>query len=149
MDLSKLETITNKELEKARINLTANIVSQQTDVQLSSIVITLTLVLLEQLKREFLVFVQGVEKTKAKDQEHKSYVIVLKYINYWYFVASMAEHASGIRGDSQTIDRNHFYNVLIANNPHIYSIFINSLNSISAGEFPLSLYVAKETKQIK
>jgi len=149
MDLSKLDKATNKTLEKARIDFTASLISQQSDVQLSSTIISLTLVLLEQLKREFIVFVKDVEEGKVIDQEQKSYSIVLKYINYWSFVSSLAEHTSSIRGDSQVIDRNHFYNVLVANNPHIYSIFINSLNSISAGEFPLTLYAVKETKQIK
>lgn len=144
MDLSKLGIVTNEELNLLRNNLVTNLFNCETFRVLNSVTISLTLVLTESLKREFLTlfdsFGDEVESIPEEEQNKKSYSLILKYVQYWNNAISCYQHSSQIRrGSYFNIDPNYFYSSLKANNPHMYSLLVLALEEIYRGEFQLKL----------
>lgn len=142
MDLSKISQMTNQELTTARNNLATNLLRPQKPEFLSSIIISLTIVLHQQLKLEFLKYIKKSEKKYKEDDPifiNGSYELVLKYVNYWNSVSALFNFVCKARGEITSIPDNHFYDTLKANNPFVYSIFINALNSVGEGKTEIKL----------
>lgn len=142
MDLQNLRELSQETLLESRNNLVSNLFNVKSFEHFNSVVGSLTLVLIEELKRKMLLEISIQEKKKSSEEEiNKSiYKTITTYIGFWNKVICHYNHFSlVVNGSYFRISDEHIYNALKQSNPYTYEIYMNCLHEVSLGNFELSL----------